>query len=171
MKIANTLEPVGSSRRASVAGASLPRILVAAAAIYAAAEATAKGCVGWSGIEPHPAVVNPVCGYAPGTVVDLCGEWTFAAVKPRPDRAKMPYGAEWPGERKIEVPGAWQWQGVGEPSPLPARCCYGGHSRGKFPLTRQVLMDYGARVQLFPGVAEWFERIRQYGKDKKETVD
>ena len=109
MKIANTLEPAGSSHRASVVSAILPRLLVAAAAISAATVAKAKGCVGWSGIEPHPAVVNPVCGYKPGTVIDLCGEWTFTAVKPRPDRAKMPYLAEWPGERTIEVPGAWQW--------------------------------------------------------------
>ena len=99
-----------------------------------ASAAHAKGCVEWSGIEPHPAVVNPVCDYEPGTVVDLCGEWSFAAVKLHPDRAKMPYKAEWPGERKIMVPGAWQWQGVGKPCPLPLRCCYGGHSRGKFPL-------------------------------------
>ncbi|MBR2838370.1 MAG: hypothetical protein IKE55_06295, partial [Kiritimatiellae bacterium] len=139
MKIAKTLEPVGSSRRASVAGAFLTRLLVAAAAITAAAVAKAKGCVGWSGIEPHPAVVNPVCGYKPGTVIDLCGEWTFTAVKPRPDRAKMPYADKWPGERRISVPGAWQWQGVGSPSPLPARCCYGGHSRGRFPLKHSFI--------------------------------
>ena len=108
--------------------------LAFAAVLTAAYAAHAKGCVEWSGIEPHPAVVNPVCGYEPGTVVDLCGEWSFSALACRPDRAKMPYKSEWPGERKIIVPGAWQWQGVGEPCPLPLRCCYGGHSRGKFPL-------------------------------------
>ena len=44
-------------------------------------------------------------------------------------------------------------------------------SRGKFPLTRKVLMDYGARVQLFPGVAEWFERIRAYGRSQGVAVE
>ncbi len=44
-------------------------------------------------------------------------------------------------------------------------------SRGKFALTRQVLMDYGARVQLFPGVAEWFERIREYGRQQGVIVE
>ena len=47
MKISNALEPVG--------GAFLPKILVAAAAISAATVARARGCVDWSGIEPHPA--------------------------------------------------------------------------------------------------------------------
>ena len=27
-------------------------------------------------------------------------------------------------------------------------------------------MDYGAKVQLFPGVETWFKRIREYGVDK-----
>ena len=44
-------------------------------------------------------------------------------------------------------------------------------SRGKFALTRQALMDYGARVQLYPGVAEWFERIRQYGREQGGIVE
>ena len=44
-------------------------------------------------------------------------------------------------------------------------------SRGKFALTRQALMDYGARVQLYPGVAEWFERIRAYGLKQGVIVE
>ena len=44
-------------------------------------------------------------------------------------------------------------------------------SRGKFALTRQVLMDYGARVQLFPGVEDWFERIRKYGLEQGVIVE
>jgi len=48
---------------------------------WAAATASGKGSVEWSGIEPHPAVVDPVCGYEPGAVVDLAGEWTFARIK------------------------------------------------------------------------------------------
>ena len=44
-------------------------------------------------------------------------------------------------------------------------------SRGKFLLTKQALMDYGARVQLFPGVADWFERIRRYGQEQGVIVE
>ncbi|MBO4873595.1 MAG: haloacid dehalogenase-like hydrolase [Lachnospiraceae bacterium] len=44
-------------------------------------------------------------------------------------------------------------------------------SRGKFALTRQALMDYGARVKLYPGVAEWFERIRAYGREQGVIVE
>ena len=44
-------------------------------------------------------------------------------------------------------------------------------SKGKFPLTRQALMDYGARVQLFPGVETWFERIREYGRQQGVIVE
>lgn len=32
-------------------------------------------------------------------------------------------------------------------------------------------MDYGAQVQLFPGVETWFKRIREYGKDKGVIVE
>ena len=44
-------------------------------------------------------------------------------------------------------------------------------ARGRFKLTKQVLMDYGAKVKLFPGVADWFERIRAYGKEKGVIVE
>ena len=67
------------------------KLVIVAAAILSIASAKAKGCVEWSGIEPHPAVVNPVCGYEPGTVVDLCGEWDFFNAKFHADRAKTPY--------------------------------------------------------------------------------
>ena len=36
-------------------------------------------------------------------------------------------------------------------------------SRGRIVLTKKSLQDYGAAVKLFPGVEEWFERIREYG--------
>ena len=32
-------------------------------------------------------------------------------------------------------------------------------------------MDYGAKVQLFPGVETWFKRIRDYGVDKGVIVE
>ena len=37
-------------------------------------------------------------------------------------------------------------------------------ARGRIVLTKKSLQDYGAKVQLFPGVEEWFERIRAYGE-------
>ena len=35
-------------------------------------------------------------------------------------------------------------------------------AEGKLLFTRETLMNYGSRVQLFPGVDDWFERIRGY---------
>lgn len=39
-------------------------------------------------------------------------------------------------------------------------------AHGKVLFTKKALMDYGAKVQLFPGVETWFKRIRDYGVDK-----
>lgn len=36
-------------------------------------------------------------------------------------------------------------------------------AQGRILFTKEMLAAYGAQVQLFPGVAEWFERIRAYG--------
>lgn len=36
-------------------------------------------------------------------------------------------------------------------------------AHGVHDFTRQTLQEYGAKVGLFPGVREWFERIRAYG--------
>ena len=36
-------------------------------------------------------------------------------------------------------------------------------AHGRLLFTRKTLMEYGSKVSLFPGVQEWFERIRQYG--------
>ena len=36
-------------------------------------------------------------------------------------------------------------------------------ARGRIVLTRANLSEYGSKVKLFPGVEEWFERIRDYG--------
>lgn len=35
---------------------------------------------------------------------------------------------------------------------------------GRVLFTRDTLLSYGARVRLFPGVKEWFSRIREYGR-------
>lgn len=44
-------------------------------------------------------------------------------------------------------------------------------SQGKLILTRKTLEEYGAKVQLFPGVEDWFERIRAYGREKGVIVE
>lgn len=44
-------------------------------------------------------------------------------------------------------------------------------AREKFAFTKQTLMEYGAKVSLFPGVEGWFERIRQYGRAKGVIVE
>lgn len=44
-------------------------------------------------------------------------------------------------------------------------------AHGKFIFNRQTLMDYGAKVKLFPGVDTWFERIKEYGKSKGVIVE
>lgn len=37
-------------------------------------------------------------------------------------------------------------------------------SEGKTLFTRKALRNYGSRVKLFPGVEEWFDRIKGYGE-------
>lgn len=44
-------------------------------------------------------------------------------------------------------------------------------SEGKVLFTKDRLAKYGANVQLFPGVTEWFERIRQYAREKGVIVE
>lgn len=44
-------------------------------------------------------------------------------------------------------------------------------AHGKFVFNRQTLMDYGAKVKLFPGVDTWFKRIREYGDSKGVIVE
>lgn len=44
-------------------------------------------------------------------------------------------------------------------------------SEGKVLFTREKLAEYGASVQLFPGVEQWFERIREYGKIQGVIVE
>ena len=44
-------------------------------------------------------------------------------------------------------------------------------ARGKLVFNRKSLEDYGGKVQLFPGVSEWFERINAYGREKGITVE
>ncbi len=44
-------------------------------------------------------------------------------------------------------------------------------AEGKELFTREKFEAYGSRVSLFPGVDEWFERIREYGKTKGVIVE
>lgn len=44
-------------------------------------------------------------------------------------------------------------------------------AEGNFVFNKKALNDYGAKVQLFPGVEEWFERIREYGKTKGVLIE
>ena len=44
-------------------------------------------------------------------------------------------------------------------------------AQGNFPFSRKMLQEYGAKVGLYPGVKEWFERIREYGKSRGVIVE
>lgn len=44
-------------------------------------------------------------------------------------------------------------------------------SEGKVLFTKEKLAEYGASVQLFSGVEQWFERIREYGKRQGVIVE
>lgn len=42
---------------------------------------------------------------------------------------------------------------------------------GRIVFNKDTLQEYGSKVQLFPGVEEWFERIRDYGKKHGVIVE
>ena len=44
-------------------------------------------------------------------------------------------------------------------------------ARGKEIFRREMLADYGARVKLYPGVREWFKRVREYADSKGVIVE
>ncbi|MBQ8600615.1 MAG: haloacid dehalogenase-like hydrolase [Clostridia bacterium] len=44
-------------------------------------------------------------------------------------------------------------------------------SEGHFVLNKDKLAEYGSKVTLFPGVSEWFERIRAYGLERDVIVE
>lgn len=44
-------------------------------------------------------------------------------------------------------------------------------AHGRIVFTRKTLEEYGAKVALFPGVEEWFERIRKYGENNGVIVE
>ena len=44
-------------------------------------------------------------------------------------------------------------------------------AEGHFVFSRAALMDYGAKVALFPGVNEWFDRLRLFGEQHGVIVE
>lgn len=44
-------------------------------------------------------------------------------------------------------------------------------AEGYHVFNKKTLEEYGAKVKLFPGVREWFERIRNYGKEHGVIVE
>ncbi|MCR5684740.1 MAG: haloacid dehalogenase-like hydrolase [Lachnospiraceae bacterium] len=44
-------------------------------------------------------------------------------------------------------------------------------ARGRLIFNREKLQEYGSKVQLFPGVAEWFDRLNAYGKERDISVE
>ena len=44
-------------------------------------------------------------------------------------------------------------------------------SAGKVLFTKTELAKFGSEVKLFPGVEDWFERIRKYGEEKGVIVE
>ncbi|WP_034541720.1 HAD family hydrolase [Phocaeicola paurosaccharolyticus] len=44
-------------------------------------------------------------------------------------------------------------------------------AHGKLVFTKEKLMEYGSRVELFKGVDKWFRRIKEYGESKGVIVE
>ena len=98
--------------------------VVALAALHAVGAEPLRGRESWAGIKAHPAVVNPVARPAddPQTL-SLRGTWDFytdAPCKHYNTIGNMGFdgcGRGWSSPercRKIQVPGCWESQGVGD---------------------------------------------------------
>lgn len=44
-------------------------------------------------------------------------------------------------------------------------------ARGRIVLTKNSLEEYGSKVKLFPGVEEWFDRIKRFGEEHRVIVE
>lgn len=44
-------------------------------------------------------------------------------------------------------------------------------AEGKVLFTKETLMEYGSKVQLYPGVDDWFERIKEYGEQRNVKIE
>ncbi len=99
-------------------------LFLAALAVAASAFAAGRNAIfakDW-GAPPSFAVVNPVVRSPLADVVSLSGEWDFLqdARRFRLSVGEGIWGSfpmDWSGARKIQVPGIWEVQGVGEPGP------------------------------------------------------
>lgn len=49
--------------------------------------------------------------------------------------------------------------------------CMKEKAHGQLLLNKKTLADYGAKITLFPGVEDWFERIREYGRERGAIVE
>jgi len=102
----------------------------------------------WGGLARHPAVVNPaVPATAPGLTLSLRGEWEFvckgklgAQLRNQQGQHRHFYRQDWPGSRKIQVPGCWETQGVGEPG---ASECWDCKEDNSAKAIRHKYMGYG----------------------------
>ena len=45
------------------------------------------------------------------------------------------------------------------------------YAHGRILLTKKTLMEYGSKVSLFPGVEEWFQRIKDFGAKHDVIVE
>ena len=88
----------------------------------------------WAGRPRHLAVVNPPVPVDDGSVMSLRGEWDFLFRKYDESARSHSFNKldRWLGERKINVPGCWESQGVGEPSSM--RISYGHSGTAAVPL-------------------------------------
>ncbi len=74
----------------------------------------------WGALSPSPAVVHSVTVSPLQEILSLRGEWDFVTDPTLMGRHRMGKGPawnepDWRGARKIDVPGCWEAQGVGEP--------------------------------------------------------
>ncbi len=93
-------------------------VFMVCAAWASAAEPWLSGADTWGGRQSLSAVVNPAVRSPLQDVVSLRGEWEFVTKEVGPSRHpgwRAFYAKPWPGSRKIQVPGCWEAQGVGEP--------------------------------------------------------
>jgi len=93
-------------------------------------ESTLSGVESWGYRKALPAVVNQVTRSPLQETLSLRGEWEFVTQGVAPSRHpgwRSFYAKPWPGARKIQVPGCWEGQGVGEPGPSVTWDCKWDH--------------------------------------------
>jgi len=110
----------------------LNRCLLVAVVVTAATPLYAEIVDHWGSRPASPAVVHSVTISPLQQVISLRGEWDFVTDPRLMGRHRMGKGPgwnepDWTGVRKIQVPGCWEAQGVGEPGmscewPLPFDC-------------------------------------------------